>query len=171
MAQVRSGNADALARLFDRHGDPLYRYLYGLTGRRELAEDLLQDTFLRLWRFGPRLPPEVHISYVYRIAMNLVRDELRRPEERPGLPDEFGRQESSGASFEEQLAVRDILTRALQVLSIDQQMAVGLHYFADQSVDAVARITGVAPGTVKSRLHRAYRRLADRLRELEDGHA
>ncbi len=171
LAGIRQGDPNALAMLFGRHGDALYRYLYGLMGRREVAEDLLQDTFLRLWRFGPRLPLDVHMSYVYRIAMNVARDEIRHRSERPGLSDEVGLQGPMAVStFEDEVAMGDMVTRALSVLTPDQRLTVGLHYFADQPVEAVARITGVPVGTVKSRLHRAYRRLAERLQEMEGGH-
>lgn len=160
LAAVRADHPEALAELFRRHRDPIYRYLYGLTGQRELAEDLLQDTFLRLWRQGERLPPDTRMAYVYRIAVNLVRDHVRRTRERPGLPSDWEQRASADPQPIDRVADVDVVSRALATLSPDQRMTVGLHYFADQSVDRVGQILGIPTGTVKTRLHRAYRKLA-----------
>lgn len=169
LAAVRAGHQEALAELFRRHRDPLYRYLYGLTRQRELAEDLLQDTFLRLWRQGNRLPHDTRMPYVYRIAVNLVRDHVRRTREHPGLPTDWEHRVSSDHEPMDRVADLDAVSRALATLSPDQRLTVGLHYFADQPVDGVAQILGIPAGTVKSRLHRAYRKLAQVMAR-QEGH-
>lgn len=158
---VRAGQKEALALLFRRHRDPIYRYLFGLTRQRELAEDLLQDTFLRLWRQGDRLPQDTRMAYVYRIAVNLVRDHVRRAREHPGLPPDWERRVSNDSQSMDRVADVDLVSRALAELSPDQRLTVGLHYFADQSVERVGHILGIPTGTVKTRLSRAYRQLAE----------
>ncbi len=161
LAAVRAGQKEALALLFRRHRDPIYRYLYGLTKQRELAEDLLQDTFFRLWRQGERLPQDTRIAYVYRIAVNLVRDHVRRVREHPGLPPDWEHRVSRDFQPMERVADVDMVSRALATLSPEQRLTVGLHYFADQPVERVGQILGIPTGTVKTRLSRAYRQLAE----------
>jgi RNA polymerase sigma-70 factor (ECF subfamily) len=168
--QIRDGSAEALALLFRRHRDPLYRYLVGLTRQRELAEDLLQETFIRLWRQGSRLPDQIHMSYVYRIAVNLVRDHTRRTRETVGLPPDWERRPSTEHLQVERLAEADVVARALATLSADQRITVGLHYFADQPVERVGQILGIPAGTVKTRLHWAYRQLAQAIARQEERH-
>ena len=168
LAAVRLGQKEALAMLFERHRDPLFRYLNGLTGQRELAEDLLQETFMRLWRQGSRLPVDTRIAYVYRIAVNLVRDYMRRNREGPGMPP--GWEEGADSRAFDQVAERDLVSRALAALSPAQRLTVGLHYFADQPLERVGQILGIPTGTVKTRLHRAYRQLAQALARQEGNH-
>lgn len=170
LGQIRCGSQAALAVLFRRHRDPLYRYLAGLTRNREFAEDLLQETFIRLWRQGSRLPDPIHMSYVYRIAVNLVRDHARRTRETVGLPPDWEQRPSTDHLDLERLAEADVLNRALATLSAAQRITVGLHYFADQPIERVGQILGIPTGTVKTRLHRAYRQLAQAIARQEARH-
>ncbi len=66
-----------LEEMYDR----LYRYCYFHTGRKELAEDLTQETFLRFFHRNPSLHPEKQIAYLYTIAKNLCIDVYRKKEE------------------------------------------------------------------------------------------
>lgn len=66
-----------LEELYDR----IYRYCYFHTGRKELAEDLTQETFLRFFHRNPSLHPEKQLAYLYTIAKNLCIDGYRKKEE------------------------------------------------------------------------------------------
>lgn len=172
LGRVGEGDREALGVLFDRYHDAVYRYLRGQVGDGSLAEDLLQETFLRVWRAGPNLPPvERGRGYLFRVALNLVRDHHRWQGPRVAWGSAVAEAESPGAAFADRLADRDRLRWAMAHLSPEQRVVVGLHYFADRSVDEVSSILNVNPATVKTRLHRAYRRLAKLLREEKEGDA
>ena len=79
MAQVRAGDREAFADLVDRHKDAVVNYLTRLTGNRDRAEDLGQETFLRLYRSAAGYVEQGYLrAYLFRIATNLVRSEERR---------------------------------------------------------------------------------------------
>ena len=167
LGRVGLGDKEALAVLFDRHKEALFRYLRGQVGEASMAEDLLQETFLRIWRTGPRLPPVSRAQgYLYRVALNLARDHQRR--RRPVVPWDPGLEEDQPTDaplMDDDVANREWLHEAIRRLAPAQQTVLGLHYFADRPVDEIAAILDVAPSTVKTRLHRAYRRLAALLRQ------
>ena len=87
MARVQRGEQAAFARLLARHLDSVHRYLVRLTGSAADADELAQETFLRVWqRAGSYRPGTVKLStWLHRIAHNLAVDELRkrRPEGQP----------------------------------------------------------------------------------------
>lgn len=168
---VLHGEQAALTCLFDRHRDALHRLLRGLTGDDFLAEDLLQETFLRLWRAPQALGSVAKgRAYIYRMAVNLAQDHARRQRRERELPRERPPRPGDQTALADAVGERDALGRALRVLSPPQRVVIGLHYHADQPIAEVARILGIPQGTVKTRLSRAYRRLAAALRE-EDAHA
>jgi RNA polymerase sigma-70 factor (ECF subfamily) len=83
MLACRAGDAAALGRLFRRWSPPLLRYLERLVGDRASAEELLQETFLRVHRARDRYSPEARFStWLYTIANHLALNELRRPQHR-----------------------------------------------------------------------------------------
>ncbi len=79
MARVREGDRDAFADLVDRHKDAVVSYLTRLAGSRDRAEDLAQETFLRLFRSTGGYTEQGYLrAFLYRIATNLLRSEERR---------------------------------------------------------------------------------------------
>src|SRR5258706_6896132 len=79
MVRVREGDRDAFSDLVDRHKDAVVSYLTRLSGDRDRAEDLAQDTFLRLFRAARDYTEQGYLrAYLFRIATNLVRSVERR---------------------------------------------------------------------------------------------
>ena len=79
MARVREGDREGFADLVDRHKDAVVNYLARLTGDRDRAEDLAQETFLRLFRSAGDYTEQGYLrAFLFRIATNLVRSEERR---------------------------------------------------------------------------------------------
>ncbi len=79
MERLRSGDREAFARLVDRHKDAVVSYLARLSGNRDRAEDLAQETFLRLYRSAPGYVERGYLrAFLFRIATNLLRSEERR---------------------------------------------------------------------------------------------
>lgn len=154
---AQDGAAGAMALLVTRFERPLYRMLLGLTGRPAVAEDLLQDTFVRLVR--QPVPLDHVAGWLYRCAENLAIDHARR-RGREHLMAEPPEPSAPSDDWTDRIVDRERLAAAVAQLTLEQRQAIALHYFADQPLADVARILGVPLGTVKTRLHRAYRRLA-----------
>jgi len=162
MARVAAGEAAALAELYQRWSTPLHRFLVRSTSGRDGrdardAEDLQQETWLRVVRAADRFDPRRRFStWLFQIALNLVRDRQRRPPPAPVDPETLGLPAPDARPATD--AGLDA-ARLLSALPEAQREAVVLRYCHDLSEDEVATILGCPRGTVKSRLHHAMKRL------------
>lgn len=138
-----------------------------LTGRRDDAEDILQNTFLQVYRYLPSWRGESNIAtWVYRIAL---REGLRyrRKQQRPvALPEETPQRRSTTDPLERQ-ETREQLYAALHQLPTAQRAVLALLTIEELSVEEVARIMNIPEGTVWSRAYHARRQLR---RHLEPAH-
>jgi RNA polymerase sigma factor (sigma-70 family) len=157
---------DAFERLYTEHAQALYAFLSYRTGDRVLAEDLLADTFERALRarrgFDRRKASEK--TWLYAIALNLVRDQLRRrsTESRALERVAVGVLAGSDGGIDE-IADRDLVGRGLSVLSEEEREAIALRFGADLTVPEIARLTDERLTTVEGRVYRALRKLRDAL--------
>ena len=155
-------------RLYAEHAQPLLAFLVYRTGDRAVSEDLLAHTFERVLTakrgFDRRKASEK--TWLYSIALNLVRDRARRIEAGHRAMDKVyaggaGRDRSDPFDSLDQ---RYALQHALQTLSQEERDTVSLRYGADLSVPEIAKLTHEKLTTVEGRLYRALRKLK---RELE----
>jgi RNA polymerase sigma-70 factor (ECF subfamily) len=161
--------AQAFARLVDRPAlDRAYRYATLVLGSRSDAEDATHDAALTAWRrFGDLRDRDRFDAWFGRILVNSCRDQLRARRRTPLSLDvdpsiEPGRgirNPRVTADDSNAIAVRESLALALRSLSPDHREVVVLRFYLDLTVDEIAARTGARPGTVKSRLHHALRRL------------
>ncbi|HEX5761337.1 MAG TPA: sigma-70 family RNA polymerase sigma factor [Thermoanaerobaculia bacterium] len=177
MARVGEGDREAFVALVDRYKDPIVNYLARLAGDRDRAEDLAQETFLRLFRSAPRYSEQGQLrGYLYRIATNLVRSEARRARRlrllQP-LLDLAGRAAEPASSAAGLL--RDELQRqvaaAVAELPLRWRVPLVLHEIEGWSYAAIAAQLDVREGTVKSRIHRGRRQLRRALEPYWNGGA
>jgi len=139
-----------------------------ILGNRADAEEAVQDAFLRAWRFRDALTSVPSIKpWLYRVVVNSCYSKLRREiphrDRRAGDGELAERMASSSdpAASAEQSEVAGAVLAALQRLPVSLRVPVVLRYYADLSERDIALAIGRRPGTVKSRLHEARRRLAD----------
>lgn len=136
----------------------LFRGALVLTGNRDAAEDLVQETLeraCRKWRtIAAKDSPE---AYVRRIMVNLANDRWRRF--RRTVPDQDGGDRAAPGDDYGQVDTRDQLVRALQGLPMRMRTVVVLRYFHDLSDDEIAADLGISPSTVRSQLARGIDRL------------
>ena len=156
----------AFLALYARTAAPLAGYLRRLTGDTSVAEDLLQDAYVRLLS-QVRVPEdERHLrNYLFRIATNLARDHFRlavrqRPLE---ASDERSMASSAGLAL-------DVWAQLSRVSPRDRELLL-LAYVEGLTHREIASITGLVRGSVRPLLFRARRRFAERLREagLDEG--
>lgn len=173
MAGVLGGDRGAFTRLVERHKDPVVNYLTRLTGDRDRAEDLAQETFLRLFRATPGYREQGLLrAYLFRIATNLVRSEERRAKRMRLLLPFFG-----GRQHDEPAAVSGMLLQelhrqvavALAGLPLRFRVPLVLHEIEGWSYTDIARELSCREGTVKSRIHRGRQQLRQRLEPYWNG--
>jgi RNA polymerase sigma-70 factor (sigma-E family) len=155
-----------LAELYLRHGDDAVRLAYLLTGDRALAEDLVQDAFVKLaGRLTHLRDPGAFDAYLRRTVVNLTNSHFRRKR----LERAYLKRERGSARTEELMpdpGTRDELWEALGNLTPRQRAAIVLRFYEDLSEQRVAEILNCRPGTVKSLVSRG---LAILRGEISDG--
>jgi len=150
-------------RAYAAYSGPLLGFLVRLTGRRDLAEDLLQHVFLRLAERGPELRVDSDLrAWLFAVARNGAVSELRRT---PELADEAALEALADPppDMEARLLLGDV-ERALAMLRFEDREVLLLLGVEGLERDAVARLLGVRPDALRQRLARARSRL---LAELE----
>jgi RNA polymerase sigma-70 factor (ECF subfamily) len=165
-AEMARGDAEALASLYDRYEAPAFRFLVRMTGDRETARDLVQETFTRAWTMARMFDPERgrFKAWLFTIALNLTRNEMSKKRYRTiHVPAEAADgQVTSGDGPEARLdeaatrrRVREALAglpplmREVVVLKVDQQL----------KFSEIAAMTQTPEGTLKARFHRAVAEL------------
>ena len=167
--------------LFERHIDALYRSALRLTRKPEDAEDLVQETYLRAYRYRHKFQPGTNEkAWLFTIMTNVFRNRLRQrpapedPLDEPGtdffIYDQLRREGMPVhmMSPEEIVVDRgfgDEVKRALEDLPVAMRMVVMLVDVEDFSYKEAAAILGIKIGTVMSRLHRGRRALQKKLWE------
>ncbi|MEU7926029.1 RNA polymerase sigma factor SigM [Micromonospora sp. NPDC049801] len=163
-----AGDRDAFAALFHRHRDRLWAVALRTLGDREEAADALQDALLSAHRAAARFRGDSAVTtWLHRIVVNACLDRIRRRQAHPTVPLPDGnRADGSGTGGVEPAApVQDhdtalVVRAALAALPVEQRAALVLVDVQGYPVAEVARILGVAEGTVKSRCARGRARLA-----------
>lgn len=160
---MQEGSEAAMEALVHRYHRQIFTYHCRLSGHRQTAEDLTQETFVRIIsRIGSYQFPQPFSPWAYTIAHNLFRDHRKEAEQRAIPAEEPVRAGSrSILDLSEHIAQQAEVSSALRRLDDDHREAVILRFYHDLKVDEIARATGVPPGTVKSRLHTAVRKLKD----------
>ncbi|MBC7968275.1 MAG: RNA polymerase sigma factor, partial [Fuerstia sp.] len=147
----------------------LWRFVAGMLTDRASAEDVLQDVWLRVVRSLVRLrDPEKLSAWLYGIARAAIADRLRGQYRRPPSDEVSEIPESDDGIHA--VDVDDSLRAGLARLHPDDREVVVLYYLEERSVDEVAEISNIPPGTVKSRLHRARRVIRETLENESDDH-
>lgn len=167
MAQVAAGDAGACDRLVRRHLGRIVGFATRLLGDRAAAEDVAQETFLRLWQHARRWSPEARLTtWLHRVALNLCLDRRARRREAPldDVPDPPDPAPPMTDVLQQQAVARHVQA-AMQTLPRSQRAAIVLcHYQGFRNRDA-AEVMGVSVEALESLLARGRRALRERLRE------
>lgn len=179
MEQLQAGVVEALDILVDRYSERLSNYLYGFVGDEQKVNDLLQETFIRVFRNRHSYERIAKFStWLYTIAGNLARTEYRKSKRDPTTSiyrttrddEEYELQLPDGHRHPDRLAdqpiYREEIQKALQQLDEPFREAVILRDKQQLSYKEIAEITDAPIGTVKSRIHRGREQLQELLEEV-----
>jgi RNA polymerase sigma-70 factor, ECF subfamily len=174
VAQLKNGDAGAIAAILSRYQHRLYRYLFRIVKEPAIAEDLFQQTFLQLMlkihQYDERRSFEV---WMFSVARHLAIDHLRRMRDSSlDAPDEFGHRpvdavSANAADALEQLLEYErgvVLAAAVAELPVIHREVLMLRFEEDMKLEEIAEIAGIPLSTVKSRLSRALENLRFALR-------
>ena len=167
MLALQGGELDAFQVLYERHSRAVFALLLRSVGDRRVAEDLLQETFLRVFATRQGYQPLASFrTWLYTIARHLVVDEVRRRRGAggPGGGDDVETLVDPQASPLQRTEARELgerLERAVRRLPPAQREVLLLSRVAGLSHDEVAQVTGTSPGAVRVTLHRALGRLRE----------
>lgn len=145
--------------------DRLYSAAHYVLRNEQDAEDVIQEAFLRLWRFPGRIEPDKVPAWLRRVVHNLCIDQTRRRKSRArhlGRPDEHAleRLQAEPAGEPVELAVpQQELLEALGTLSPETRSILVMHYFQGLKLTEIAEMLEMNPSSVKVRVHRARRAL------------
>ena len=168
MGRVAAGDNGALAPLFERHKVRLFGFLYHLVGDRALAEDLVGETFLRVYRARAQYRLRSGFTpWLYAIARNLAIGELRRRSLLKRVQERLLRQAAldPNAWSPEEDDLHERVRLALQMLPEEQRSAVVLKEYLGMDYREVGQVLGCTEQAARARTYRARQGLRDALQD------
>jgi RNA polymerase sigma-70 factor (ECF subfamily) len=171
---VRGRDPKALAGFFDMAFPYVYNLAYRLMGNRELAEDVTQDVFVKVYQAADRLQVDRHAKpWLTTITYNTCRDTARRAAARPEALEDatiIGERSGDASSPEDVLLRKErekLTEKALLELDEESRAVVILHDFSGTSHDDIAEIVGLTHAAVRKRYSRALKRMAQIIKGLQ----
>jgi len=175
VARSRGGDHESFNQLVVRWERPIYALAYRVIGREDDARDVCQETFLRAFRSLPGFKGQAKFSsWIYRIALNLCRDWIRRERRAPFVEVPEGLQLGDLSpsvpddSVEQQASRRELgdhVARAMEQLTPEQRATIVLKEYEGFTFSEIAELQGVPLSTVKTRLYQGLAVLRRELRE------
>ena len=164
VARSIGGDVDSFNQLILRWERPIFALAYRVIGREEDARDVCQETFLRAFRALPGFKGQAKFSsWLYRIALNLCRDWIRRQRRAPVMQPPEGvdlvdlvSEHGPSESIEELVARQElsaIVEQAMKLLSEEQRTAIILKEYHGMTFQEIADLQGCPLSTVKTRLY------------------
>lgn len=157
---VAKGNESAFAEVLTRHQDAVYQFGFRFLGDASEAEDITQETFLRLFRTAERYQPQASLrAFLFRITRNLCIDFIRK--KKPELMEVLPESVSHNTPMEslEQAEAIECLNHCIDALPDNQRMAILLRHGSGLCYQEIAHVMGVTVSAVESLLVRARRTL------------
>ena len=164
LERAREYDAQALAEIYDRYAESIYRYVYRYVGNAELAEDLTSEVFLKLLQVlgTSRAPRQQLQGWLYRVARNLAIDWFRQQAKGAllSLNEELTPEDGDSPSTRLELQqLQHDLREAISQLTPDQQQVIVLRFGEGRKLRDIGRLMGKSEGSVKLLQFRAINRL------------
>ncbi len=167
LKQAQNGDEAAFGLIYDHFAGKIFKFIYFRVGHKEVAEDVLSDTFIKGWqKINQVNTPAALSGWLYQIAKNNIIDYYRLKKETVNiddleniLEDEVDPVDSTNLSIEQKK-----LLDLLHLLPDDQQQVIKYKFFEDLSNEEIAYVMGKTEGTIRVLQHRAITKLKDLLK-------
>jgi len=161
MRQLSSGIDSAFDVLVFRYHKPLFGYVYRLLHDEKLAEDIVQDTFLKIYQQGQKgFVPEQFKPWMYKIATNLCKDHWRKPaSRREFITDKDMMKKDRVSHIIDHQLERQWMVESLNQLSLDYRTVLYLRFYQDLQYSEIALALDIPINTVKTRIARGLKQL------------
>jgi RNA polymerase sigma-70 factor (ECF subfamily) len=171
MALVPEGHARAFEVVFDRHAGPAFSLAYRVCGRRTMAEEVVQEAFLSLWRSNARYDRArgsvrtwvlgiVHNRAIDALRRNTGHDKHRASDE--GIEERFEAKERTDVEVARRDEAREVRS-ALETLPAEQQKVIELAYFGGFTHTEIATMLETPVGTIKGRMRLGLEKMRNQL--------
>ncbi len=161
MRQLRRGELSALGFLYERYKSLLYTYFLRITGDRALSDDLLMNTYERVYRYRQTFKESAAFKpWLYQIANNLLKDEFKRQnrfrnKEKMLKENEIAMVSSPNDDQER----KSLLLKALMKLKPDEQRIIQLYYLLEMPYEEISSLEKITINTARIRVCRALKKL------------
>lgn len=170
--QSQQGDEEAFGALVKKYKRKVFHLAYSLVRNPESADDMAQEIFIKVFFALPRFNFQSKFStWLYRIAVNHIKDHLRKEKKSPQIPVEESMVETiqdhrAQKKGQKQILEKqsELLHKAIQPLSPKYQIILSLRDIQGLSYEEIARVLKLSPGTVDSRLHRARKMLRKKIK-------
>jgi RNA polymerase sigma-70 factor (ECF subfamily) len=173
--QIVEEDTQAFGKLVQRYQRRIVRFAERMLGEADAAQDIAQETFLRLWRARSRLPLQGNLGcYLFRIARNLCLDYLRSAHTTETLDDQADLLPAAGSDLAASVqakALAEAVRCIVQALPEPQRVVFILSHYEELSYQEIAEVIGCPVGTVASRKYQAVETLRRRLAPWREGEA
>jgi len=168
IGRIAKGDRAAMQALFARHQVRVYRFVLRLVGNAALAEDLISEVFLDVWRHAGRFEGRSSVStWLLAIARFKALSAMRKKPDEELDEEAAGALEDTSDTPEAALEKKDkgaALRKCLEKLSPDHREVIDLVYYHEKSVEEAAEIIGIPEATVKTRMFYARKKLSELLK-------
>lgn len=167
------GSEWSFERIYDEYQTPIFNFIFHLVGNRDLAADLTQDTFFKVYKALPRMDANLKLSaWLYRIATNTAYDALRRRKLITWMPlPELDHELADGEHADPQQAIGtvELVRQTLEQMPRQYRLALQLYSQHGLTYAEIARALGIAESGVKMFLSRARHSFREYYQALEAG--
>lgn len=169
---VLNGNANAFATLVDRYKDMVYTLALKMLNNKEEAEEIAQDTFIKIYNSLNKFKGESKFStWLYKITYNTCLDSLKKSkkEKKVAYIEDFSEHQTKALenSFDaiDEKERQKAIQECLEELPSDEAFLITLYYYDEQSVDEISKIMNNSVSNIKVKLFRTRKKLASILKQ------
>lgn len=167
-SKSEKSESEQFSDLYNKYQKLVRSVIFQIAGTSHIS-DLVQETFIRVWTKLPEFRKEAEVSsWIYRIAVNIALDHLRREKRYPLLNDSIINYQADDVDIEKSLLNRELVSQSLMALSIEHRTVIVLSLIHELPLHEVATVLEISEGTVKSRLYYAKEHLRQYISELSE---
>jgi RNA polymerase sigma factor (sigma-70 family) len=172
--QILAGNSNSYSYIVDRHKTKAYNLAYRICGNHEEAEELAQDSFVKVYRsLGGFKMKSSFATWLYRIVYNTAISHVRIKKKGVLSLEDFPADATDfiGSNTNEEEAEREyrssLVNFALQKITEEERGLISLYYYDEMSTDEISDITGISKSNIKVKLFRARQKMQEIIEKVE----